>query len=90
MNSRGARALLRSAEVRDDLQRRADAVKAVAAPAYERATSDIWTRYPVKVIADTSVGANRAFATVVVVHPAALRIEREHRILGGALDAARI
>lgn len=89
MNSRGARALLRSDGVRAHLQERADAVRAVAAPAFEEATSDIYTRDPVRVIADTSVGSGRAFATVIAVHPAALRIERERRILGGALDAAR-
>lgn len=89
MNSRGARALLRSDGVRDHMQRRADAVWAVAAPAFERATSSVWSRYPVRVVADTAVGSGRAFATVIAVHPASLRIERERRILGGALDAAR-
>ncbi|WP_171110633.1 MULTISPECIES: hypothetical protein [unclassified Streptomyces] len=89
MNSRGAKALLKSDGVRRHLQTRAGAIKAVAAPAFENATSDIWTRSPIRVVADTAEGSGRVFATVIVIHPAALRIERDQRILGGATDAAR-
>lgn len=89
LNSRGARALLRSDGVRADLQRRAEAVKAVAEPQWEAATADIHTEEPVRVIADSYTGSGRAGATVIAIHPASLRIEQDRRILGGAIDAAR-
>ena len=88
MRSAGARAILRSDGVRDDLQRRADAVKAVAEPQWLEATADDHVDGPVRVIADTYVGSSRAGATVIAIHPYSLRIERERRILGGAIDAA--
>ncbi|MFH0243594.1 hypothetical protein ACGRHY_14470 [Streptomyces sp. HK10] len=89
LRSRGARALLRSDGVRADLQRRADQVRAVADPQFQEATADSHVSEPVRVIADTYTGAQRAGATVIAIHPSSLRIERERRILGGAIDAAR-
>jgi hypothetical protein len=89
LHSRGAQALLRSDGVRAELQRRADAVRAVAEPQWQAATAGIGGLDPVRVIADTSVGSGRAFATVIAIHPASLRIEQDRRILGGAIDAAR-
>ncbi|WP_049566877.1 hypothetical protein [Streptomyces sp. SBT349] len=89
LNSRGAKALLRSDGVREDMQRRADAIKAVAEPQWQAATAGIGGLDPVRVIADTSVGSGRAFGTVIAIHPASLRIEQDRRILGGAIDAAR-
>jgi len=89
LNSRGAKALLRSDGVRAEFQRRADAVKAVAEPQWQAATADTGTAEPVRVIADTYSGSGRAGATVIAIHPASLRIEQDQRILGGAIDAAR-
>lgn len=89
LQSAGARALLKSTGVRADLQRRASAVAAVAEPQLVAATAHIHVTDPVLVVADTYIGDNRAGATVIAIHPASLRIEREHRVLGGALDAAR-
>jgi hypothetical protein len=89
INSRGARALLRSPGVRAELQRRADSVKAVAEPQFQAATADSHVPDPVRVIADTYTGSSRAGATVIAIHPSSLRIERDRRILGGAIDAAR-
>lgn len=84
-NSRGFDALLKSSGVRADLQRRGDAVKRAAEPQYSgrdlRGTD-------VQVIADTYVGKTRAGATVIAIHPAAMAIERKHRVLGSSMDAA--
>lgn len=89
LSSRGAKALLRGDEVRGEMQRRADAVKAVAEPQWQSATAGIGGLDPVRVVADTSTGSGRAFATVIAIHPASLRIEQDRRILGGSVDAAR-
>lgn len=88
LNRGAARALLRSAEVRAEMQRRADAVKAASESQWQEATAGTAPE-PVRVVADTSTGSGRAFATVIAIHPASLRVERERRILGGAIDAAR-
>lgn len=89
LSSRGAKALLRSPGVRADLQRRADAVKAACEGEWQQATADSHTPEPVRVVADTYTGTGRAGATVIAIHPSSLRIERDRRILGGAIDAAR-
>lgn len=86
-SSRGYQNVMKSAGMRADLQRRADQVKQVAGPQFDVADDDLWGT-PVEVIADTYVGKSRAGGTVVAVHPAALKIESERRILGGAIDAA--
>jgi hypothetical protein len=44
---------------------------------------------PLPVEVHVSSGTNRARAVVVVAHPAGLAVESKHRVLGGALDAAR-
>lgn len=77
----GARKILRSEGVRADLQRRADRVRTAAEAALPE-TGDAWSR---GIIADTSVGVARAGATVIGVW---LPVEEEHRVLGGAIDAA--
>lgn len=84
-SSAGYREVLRSDGVRADLQRRADQVAAVAGPQF--AEEDVWGD-PVRVETSSYVGANRASASVAAIHPAAMAIEKERRILGGAIDAA--
>lgn len=73
----GYRAILRSDEVRQVLQAKADRV---AAAARQEVPDGWWVR------ADSTVGRNRASATVFGVP---LRLERAKRILGRAMDAAR-
>jgi hypothetical protein len=79
----GYRAVLRSAEVRADLQRRADNVARVARTRLAGLGND---GSGVRLIADTNVGRNRAGATVLGVP---MRLERKYRILGSAIDAGR-
>jgi hypothetical protein len=71
----GARALLRSPGVRDDLEARAERIKAAAQPYTDN-----------DLIADSYIGKGRAGATVIGVP---MRQERDERILGSAIDAAR-
>lgn len=80
LRRRGAIVLMRSDGVRSDLEGRARRVKAVVDA--ELATLD--APYP-QVVADTTVGATRAGATVIGVP---MPLERSRRILGQALDAA--
>lgn len=76
-NRGGYRAVLRSDPVRSMLQRKADAVRQAAAG---QVPPDVY------LLADTTVGINRAGATVIGVP---MRLERERRVLGSAIDAAR-
>lgn len=78
----GYRQVLRSAEVRADMQRRATAVANQARgrlPAGNKGSH-------ITILADTAVGRNRAGATVIGVP---MHLERKHRILGSSIDAAR-
>lgn len=75
VRSAGARALLRSAGVRSDLERRAQRVRDAAQPHTSRL-----------LIADSAIGRGRALATVIGV---SVTEESARRVLGGALDAAR-
>jgi hypothetical protein len=77
-NPAGYRAVLRSEAVRVDLDTRAQRVKAAA----DAELSDP----RIRIVADTTVGRNRAGATIIGVP---LRIERSRRVLGRAIDAAR-
>jgi hypothetical protein len=79
-NSAGFRAVLRSDEVRGDLQRRADAVAHVVRNRLPPAGR------PIRIVADTTKGRNRVGATVLGVP---MRLEKKYRILGSAIDAAR-
>jgi len=79
----GYRAVLRSAAVRADLQARADAIAQVARTRVA-ATGNEGSH--VTILADTTVGRNRAGATVIGVP---MHLERKHRILGSAIDAGR-
>lgn len=74
-NPAGMRAILRSGGVRQDLLARAQRVRAAAQVRTDR-----------PLIADSYIGAGRAGATVIGVP---MRQEREERILGAAIDAAR-
>jgi hypothetical protein len=74
IDSNGAKAVLRSEGVRDDLQRRANQVKAAAQGHTRR-----------ELIADSYVGRGRAGATVIGVSETE---EARERILGSAIDAA--
>ncbi|MFE6379228.1 hypothetical protein [Streptomyces roseolus] len=88
LSGAGARRLLRSDGVREDLGRRAQAVADWAGPYFEQALADSHTRYPVRIIADTYTGRSRAGATAIAVHPGSLRVEQEHGYFRGALSAA--
>lgn len=70
----GARALLRSDQVRADLQRRAESVQRAAQG-----------QTAAEITADSYTGKGRAGATVIGVPMAQ---EQDRRILGGAIDAA--
>lgn len=74
IDSKGAKAVLRSEGVRADLQRRAEAVKTAAQGKTDR-----------ELIADSYVGRGRAGATVIGVSESE---ETRERILGSAIDAA--
>lgn len=80
LNPAGARQLLRSGEVRSDLQRRADQVKVEA----DAQLAGLEGPHP-DVLADSYVGSGRAGATVIGVP---LPLEESRRILGSAIDAA--
>ena len=75
LNSPGIRAVLQSAEVRADIQRRADAIKAAAGGDGFEAGAEI-------------VG-NRVMGWVVTASPEAKQAEAEDRTLTRALDAGR-
>lgn len=81
----GLEALLKAPEIQAELQRRANRVKAALGAKF---TAAAHYGTPPEVIADTYVGKSRAGATVVVVHPEALEIEKKYRYLGSAIDAA--
>lgn len=74
MNSKGARAVLRSEEVRADLARRAGRIAAAAGVGFA---------------ADSSVGANRARAAAYTASARAARAEAKDKRLTRALDAGR-
>jgi hypothetical protein len=77
-NPAGYRAILRSEAVRADLDSRAQRVKVAA--------DNQLAGQRITVIADTTVGRNRAGATIIGVPT---RIEKARRVLGRAMDAAR-
>ena len=83
---RGIKALRSSREVDAMLERRAHRVAAAAEAAYAGLGEDI-TVDVVQEGSDTK--APRARVAVIARSPEALRLEAKHRVLGGALDAAR-
>lgn len=74
MNSKGARALLRSHEVQDDLRKRADRIAARAGAGFE---------------VESGRGTNRARAAVITKTARAMRAEAKDKRLTRALDAGR-
>ncbi|SFD14401.1 hypothetical protein [Streptomyces aidingensis] len=82
LNGRGVRELLRSEGVRQDLERRAEAV----AQQVRGRAPGVLSAHPGGIAADSYTGRGRAGATVIGVP---LDYEEEHRPLGGAIDAAR-
>lgn len=74
LNSQGVRALLRSTEVRNDLERRARRIAAAAGDGME---------------AESSIGRNRARASVWTATIEAMRAEADEMALTRALDAGR-
>ncbi len=78
-NRGGYRAVRRSPDVRRMLQTKADAVRRAAEASLPPDARDVY------LIADTTMGGERAGATVIGVP---MRLERSHRILGAAISAA--
>lgn len=74
LNGAGIRALLKSAEVQGDLERRARAIAAAAGPGHD---------------VDSRVGATRARASVRTGSAEARRREAQERALTRAIDAGR-
>jgi len=74
LNSQGVRDLLRSPEIRGDLERRAGAIARTAGPGF---------------VADSTVGPNRARASVGTTDIESMRAEAEDRTLTRAIDAGR-
>lgn len=74
LNSQGVRELLKSNEIKADLQRRAEAIARAAGPGF---------------IADSTVGPNRARASVGTTDIDSMRAEAEDRVLTRAIDAGR-
>lgn len=74
LNRAGVRSLLRSEEVRSDLERRARSVSRAAGDGYEM---------------DSEVGRNRARASVRTATTEAVWDNAENRSLARALDAGR-
>ncbi|MFF1820393.1 hypothetical protein ACFVWG_24015 [Kribbella sp. NPDC058245] len=88
LNRAGVGELLKSEAVQQMLNRKAEAVAAAArsrAPMVDGDPGKI--PLPIETRADPT--PTRARAIVEADHPAALAIEAKHRLLGGALDAAR-
>lgn len=74
LNRSGVRKLLRSDEVRRDLERRAERIAAAAGPGFE---------------ADSEIGRNRARAEVRADTLEAKIVEARHRRLTRSMDAGR-
>jgi len=83
----GIRALRASREVDEHLEDRARRVAEAAEAVYGAIGHGDVTTEVLQRESDTS--EPRARVAVIARHPAALRIEAEHRVLGGSLDAAR-
>lgn len=82
----GIKRLRASREIDEHLERRADRVAEAAADHYRQLGHDM----PVEVVQEGSdTPAPRARVAVIARSPAALKIEAQHRPLGGSLDAAR-
>ena len=88
LDRQGLGELLRSPEVRADLDRRASAV-AKAARDRGLLVDGEPGKVPLPVtMASGSLGGGRARAFVRITHPSGLAVEAKHRLLVGSLDAA--
>jgi hypothetical protein len=79
--------LLRSPEVRADLERRATAV-AKAAQDRGILVDGEPGKEALPIITGSGTGGGRARAFVRILHPSGLAVEAKHRLLVGSLDAA--
>jgi hypothetical protein len=84
----GLRELLTSREVAEDLDRRGQAVAAAARHQGVTVEGEPG-KVPLPIVVHTETTGSRARTTVVADHPSGLAVEAKHRLLGGALDAAR-
>lgn len=88
LNGRGIRDLLRSQEVRRDLERRAERAAGRVRSAGIMVNGEPGTD-PLPVSVTSDIGPGRARAQVAITHPAGMAVEAKHRILGSSVDAAR-
>ena len=88
-NTAGLRELLTSREVAADLDRRGQAVAAAARSQGVMVEGEEPGNIALPIEVHTDTTGPRARTTVVAAHPAGLAVEAKHRLLGGALDAAR-
>jgi hypothetical protein len=95
LNSPGIREMLKSDDVANDIERRAQAVAAAARARYdsisvgEREAGQGGGEHHIPVSVHMGSGTTRARARIVADHPAALHVEAKHRVLGHSIDAAR-
>lgn len=79
----GVGRLAKGDELRADLQRRAERVRAAA-----QAAAPEMTTGQIEVDATTRVGRDRVRGIVTAHHPGVLHAEARHRFMGRAIDAA--
>ncbi|AYF29308.1 hypothetical protein CSH63_17920 [Micromonospora tulbaghiae] len=87
LNRRGMRELLCSEGVQEMLAGKASAVAAEVEAAGIRVEGEPG-RIALPVTVAVEVGAGRAFAQVILDHPAGLAVEAKHGLLTAAIDAA--
>lgn len=85
VNQAGVRALLRSRDVEQDLERRAERVAAAARASAPKRTGELAER----IVTETVHRPDRTVARVVADVPYAAKITAENPFLAAALDAAR-
>lgn len=87
-NPDGIADLLLAGKVLADLEQRGERMAAQVRSAGIRVSGEPGRdELPVRVV--SSRGSKRVRVRVVIPHPAALAVEAKHRLLGGAIDAAR-
>lgn len=87
MHYPGVQELLRSAGVRADLDRRAEAVAKAARDRRVMVEGEPGA-VPLPVATESGRSGSRARAFVRIDHPSGLAVEAKHRLLVGSLDAA--
>lgn len=90
LNHEWFREFLVGREIREELQRRADAVqqRAQADPAFDQLVSGTPGDESLPYVAKVERHGDRAVGIVAGEHPAAMNVEAKHRVLGRAIDAA--